>query len=329
MLLDRARTAVEQVDSPLARSTFPKELDPPYGSFYCSWSLYLRAEYIRAAGTDGDSAYILAEFERDCAEFAGALDRSPTPFLPSYPDAAWPVDTCVGIAALSIRDRIFGSKYQGLVERWVESARLRVDPKLHALSHAADPATGAPQMGVRGGSLALMSRVLAEAAPDLAREQFAVLKRRFVAYTWGVPGVREYPHGTIGPADVDSGPLFLGFSGSAIAVGAGAARIHGDESLARALLETVEVSGLPIEWRGSRRYLLGAVPVGEAFIAWARSTAPLPESGLTHWKRTIPTWWAFPAHVLSLAVAVILILPLYRFWRKRELGQGRRFPEAG
>ncbi len=154
-------------------------------------------------------------------------------------------------------------------------------------------------MGVRGGSLALMSRVLAEAAPDFAQELYAVLKGQFVAYTWGVPGVREYPHGTSGPGDVDSGPLFLGFSGSAIVVGAGAARIHGDESLARALLETVEVSGLPIEWRGSRCYLFGTVPVGDAFIAWARSTAPLPESGLAHsGNRRFPRWWALPGACL-------------------------------
>ncbi len=129
-LLDRARNAVDHVDSPLARSTFPRDLDPPYGSFYCSWSLYLRAEYIRAAGAGGVLDRLLADFERDCAEFAGALDRSPTPFLPSYPEAAWPVDTCVGIAALSIRDRVLGAKYQAIIERWVESARRRLDPTL-------------------------------------------------------------------------------------------------------------------------------------------------------------------------------------------------------
>ncbi|MBI3861839.1 MAG: hypothetical protein HY290_08075 [Planctomycetia bacterium] len=143
-LLDRVRDAVDHVDSPIARSTFPKELDPPYGAFYCAWSLYLRAEYMRAAGADELTPTFVQKFEEDCTEFAHVLRRSQTPFLPSYPAAAWPVDTCVAIAALSIRDRILGPKYESVIKRWVADARSRLDPRFNALSHAADARTGAP-----------------------------------------------------------------------------------------------------------------------------------------------------------------------------------------
>ena len=306
-LLERGLSAVDHVVSSRARSTFPDELDPPDGAFYNSWSLYLRANYIRAAGVNGIPPSLLLAFERDCDEFSSALERCPSPFLTSYPGAAWPADVSVGIAALSIHDRIASPRYVAVIQHWIEKARRRLDPGLHALSHAADASTGAPRGGVRGSSLALMSRVLVEASPDLAREQYAVLRRQFVDYQWGVPGIREFPKGKRGRSDIDSGPLVLGYSGPAMVVGVAAARIHGDESLARALLGTVEVAGIPVEWRGERCYAGGALPLGDAFVAWARST-PLP-SEPARWPRIIPWWWRFPAHALSLALAVLLLLP--------------------
>jgi hypothetical protein len=306
-LLERSRSAVAHVVSSRARSTFPDELDPPGGAFYNSWSLYLRANYIRAVGVNRIPSSVLLDFERDCDAFSAALERSSDPFLPSYFGAAWPADVSEGIAALSIHDRITSPRYVAVIQHWVEKARRRLDPGLHTLSHAADATTGAPRGGVRGSSLALMSRVLVEASPDLAREQYAMLRSQFVDYQWGVPGIREFPKGKRGPPDIDSGPLILGYSGPAVVVGAAAARIHGDESLARALLGAVEVAGLPVEWRGERRYAGGALPLGDAFVAWARSTPPPSEP--VRWARAIPWWWRFPAHALSLALAVLLLLP--------------------
>lgn len=317
-LLDRARTAVDCVESQLARSTFPVDLDPQCGAFYFSWSLYLRAKYIRAAGAREVSPGILERFERDCSELAGALDRSPSPFLPSYAEACWPADTCVGIAALSIRDRTLGPKYTAVINRWLEDARQRLDPSLRALSHGADSATGAPADGIRGSSLALMSCVLADVSPEFAAEQYAVLQSHFADYTWGVPGVREYPHGSDGTGDIDSGPVILGFSGPAVVVGAGAARVHGDESLAKALFGTVEAVGFAYEWNGGRRYAIGVIPVGDAFVAWAKSLEPLSGARTTPWKRIVPAWWALPAHAVSLAVMVLMVLRMWYLNRRLE-----------
>ena len=35
-----------------------------------------------------------------------------------------------------------------------------------------------------------------------------------------------------------------------------------------------EAFGLPISWGGSKRYLFGAVPVGDAFLVWSKSALP-------------------------------------------------------
>jgi hypothetical protein len=179
--------------------------------------------------------------------------------------------------------------------------------------------------GVRGSSLALMSRVLIDADPQLAAEQYSVLRRYFVDYTWGVPGVREYPHGVVGRADVDSGPLFLGYSGPAVVVAAAAARAHGDESLARTLLGAVEVGGMPIELGGKRRYAGGLLAVGDAFIAWSRSSTADRKSDGAKWDSVVPAWWAAPAHALSVALGVLVLLLATRPHRRHS---GLRKPVA-
>lgn len=300
-LLAEALEAVQAVRSDRARSTFPTTLDPPRGAFYASWSLYVLAEYVRAAGADAVAHELMGTFEAEAEELARALRGPSGPFIQSYPGAAWPADAAVGVGALGIFGQVVDSRFEPIVEGWVAAARERLSPELPALSHIADPGTEPGR--VRGSSLALMSRVLVEADPEFARRHYELLREHFVDYRFGVPGVREYARGTTGPGDVDSGPLLFGYSGPAVVVGAAAARVHGDGRLADILLGGTELVGVPVQWLGRRRYAGGMVPVGDAFIAWARSSPP---GGSGPWTRVLPRGWAIPFHLVSLLVALLL-----------------------
>jgi hypothetical protein len=172
-----------------------------------------------------------------------ALAASNSPFLDSYPGAAWPVDTTVGVAALA--DPYLGKRHQATIANWLASARQRRDPRTGALSHIVTP-EGFPTGSPRGGSLAMMSYVLADVDPVFAWQQYAALRKHFVDYTWGVPAVREYPHGVNDATDVDSGPLILGFSGPVCVLGVGAAIANGDQRLATTLLAAIELVGMPV-----------------------------------------------------------------------------------
>jgi hypothetical protein len=169
---------------------------------------------------------------------------------------------------------------------------------------------------VRGGSLALMSRVLVDADPDFAREQYSILRSSFVDYRLGMPGVREYPHGVEGTGDVDSGPLVLGFAGPAVVVGPAAARVHGDLEVANVLLGVVEAFGFPLQFRGRRSYAGGLLPVGDAFLAWARASA-LPETGTgDDWTRILPRAWYMPFHLFAVFVSGLVFLRARYLLRK-------------
>ena len=301
--LRAAREAVTHLDSEPAKGTFVADMTPRYGAFYASWSLYLRSAVLRASGPADPAPFDRARFEKDCDDFASALSSSESPFLDSYPSAAWPVDTTVGVAALAIADPYLGNRHQATVARWLARARQLRDLRTGALSHTVTP-EGHPSGSPRGGSLAMMSLVLADVDPVFARQQYDALRKYFVDYSWGIPAVREYPHGVNGPSDVDSGPLVLGFSGPASVLGAGAAIANGDDSLASTLLSTIDMVGMPFEIGGSRQYAGGYLPVGDGFLAWARS-APPPSGSV--YETIIPPGWRLMIHAVSLLMAGALV----------------------
>lgn len=315
-LLHEAARAVDVIRSARARAPFDPAMNPKYGAFYASWSLYVLAEYARAVGPANMSHRLESTLVADADAFATALREGPSPYLASYPSQAWPADAAVGVAALGICDQILAPRYAGTIADWVGRVRLRLDPDLHAISHAAHPADGSPRGGVRGSSLALMSRVLVDADPDFAREQYVILRDHFVDRRLGFPGVREYPLGANGEGDVDSGPLLLGFSGPAVVVGAAAAQVHGDGTLARALCGVVEVVGVPIGWWGTRRYGGGLVPIGDAFIAWARSSPRDSSTPMTDWPPKVPARWMIPLHLVSALLAGLVLLRLWIAWKR-------------
>ena len=193
---------------------------------------------------------------------------------------------------------------------WLAAAQARLDPATGLLPHRADLATGQPLEGARGSSLSVMMRFLPEIDPAWGAAQYAAFRRQFVTTVAGLPGVREYPLGTEGTGDVDSGPLLAGVSLSASAVTLGAAFAQGDGALADPLLHTGEVLGLPVSWGVTKRYGLGRCRW--AMPSWSgprrRCPAAAPAAAL---PPLLPAWWRLPWHGLALAVLALLWLPAW------------------
>lgn len=270
--LAQARQSLAALESEEGRRPFPAEQQPRQGAFHAGWSTYLAGEI---AAASGDPAEMRA-FAQACRRLGAAFDASATPFLPSYPGAAWPADAAVGVAALALHDRLRPPRYGPTIARWVRGARARLDAETGLVSHAADAATGAPRGGARGESVVLTLRFLAEIDPAFAREQYARFRERFVAARAGLPVVLAYPAGVRGTPDVDSGPVLLGVGLPATVVGLAAARANGDAALAAPLDRELEALGFPVAWGGRRVYGAGVLPVGEAFLVWARLTPAAP-----------------------------------------------------
>lgn len=310
--------ALAAIDSPEGRAVFPRGASPPYGVFHAGWRAYLLAALAEIAPAHAG--------ERDAAidAIAAAFDAKPTPFLCAYEGQAWPVDSTVAIAAVARGDT--SGRHRATIARWILGAKARADSATGLLPHRADPETGAALEGPRASSSTLIVRFLLDADPAWARAMYEAFRRTFVDTVLGVPGIREHPIGSARGGDVDSGPLIFGISMSATVVGLGAARAHGDGALAAPLHQVMEAFGFAFEVDGERRYGLGILPVGDAFIAWSHAT-PMAISPDPPLPDVVSGAWRLP--FLAATIAVLGAPIAIRVWRRRrraarEIRENRR-----
>lgn len=320
--LAAARWALARLDSPAGRAPFSSNLSPPYGVFHAGWSAWLRGGILALQPADRRNAAEVQELRARTAQLAAAFDSSVSPYLQAYPGQSWPVDSTVAIAALRLHDQLFPARYQRTVDRWLSLVRQHLDPATGLLPHRADPTDGRPLEIARATSQSLMHRFLVEIDADFARAQYLRFRDLYVTRPAGLdPAVREYPAGAGGEGDVDSGPLILGVSLSATVVTIGAAQVQGDTALAGALANYAELTGAPVGLWRTKRYALGALPIGDAFLAWAKSARPWVAPPQSPPPRSIGWWWRLP--VLA-GLAIVGLLPwlyvAHRRWRHRKPG---------
>ena len=302
-----ARWALDHLDTAEGRAPFSPELTPAYGVFYAGWTNWLRGGVLSL----GEDPALAERFSSDSKLLAAAFDASPTPYLQAYPGQAWPVDSTVAIASLRLHDKLRPPAYAGTVARWLEATRRRVDPATGLLPHAADPVTGAPADGARGTSQSIIQRFLIDIDPAFARDQYLRFRELFVVRPLRLgPAVREYPVGTDGPGDVDSGPLPLGVSLSATAVTLGAAAVQGDRRLAGALANYGELVGVPVSTPWSKRYAGGLLPIGDAFLAWSKTARPWVAAAPAPLPPDLSRWWRLPFLAFLALITLLFWLPV-------------------
>jgi hypothetical protein len=312
--LTESRWAMNALESPAGQAVFSPTLEPPYGVFYVGWSNLLRGSILKLQLVQARDPADLVRFESDSAALASAFETSPTPFLSAYPGQAWPVDNVVAIASLALHDRLLEPRYTDLIEAWLQSAQARMNTEAQLLPHRVDAETGEQIQGARATSQSLITLFLPAIDPTLAADHYARFRQQFLTNVIGVPGILEYPVGTSGRGDVDSGPLLFGISFSASVVGAASARANNDLTTADAFFDTGEALGLPLEWSESKRYALGLLPIGDAFLAWAKS---VPITATTPVIPVINPLWRWPVHLISLLLITILWLPYIRARRRK------------
>jgi hypothetical protein len=318
--LREARWALERLDSPAGRAPFSADLAPPYGVFYRGWCNWLRGGVLGLQPAGQRDPGQLRRFAEDSAALAAAFDASTSPYLTAYPGQAWPVDSTVAIASLRLHDTLLPARFAGTVQRWLRGVRQRLDPRTGLLPHRVDADTGDPMEVARGSSQSVIQRFLIDIDPAFATEQYLRFRERYVVSPLGLgPAVREYPDGVDGPADVDSGPLPLGVSLSATVVTIGAAQVHADAPLAAALANYGEVAGIPVDTPWTKRYVLGLVPIGDAFLAWSKTARPWVVPMPSAPPASISWWWRMPLLSLLVGFGAAPWLPaLLRRYRNRR-----------
>lgn len=302
--LDRVRQWRDRLDAPESVAVFGSGMVPEHGIFQAGWSLSVAVDLAEVSQQQADRA----DVERRALVVDSALSSSRTGFLEGYPQQYWPCDSVVAASALAqaaiLLDR---PDWLRTVRAWRTTVSAAVDPTTGLLPHRVDGA-GRPLDGPRGSSQSIIQAfwpALSQALDGTVdRAGWDRFRDEFVVREAGLVGVREFPRTVDGAGDVDSGPLIFDVSASASVVTLAAARQVGDTDLAATLDREAELLGLPLGWGGERRYALGALPVGDAFLAWSRSRPEAATPKTRGGAGPHPLWPVFIGIVLLPAMMV-------------------------
>jgi hypothetical protein len=312
VVFDEAFREVEnscrQLSTNAAREIFDELLPLSYGAFYQGWYNYVTGKKLLLQAPSKRSAGEVEAFQRRCEDIARAIQSTETPYPASYRFGTWPADATVGVASLALHDKLFVPKYNHVMATWIVRVRQKLDS--HGLiPHAVDPA-GVIQEEARGSSQSLMLSFLPEIDAAFARDQFSRYQTLFVTYRFGLPCIREYPVGTVGLGDIDSGPVILQAGAAASLAGLRTLAIQDEQQLYVGLRNSIEAFGVPTTYDGGKQYLFGQLPMADAFIAWGHAAAdPSTKAEGT---------WRLPFHLYSVGL-LLLVTGVWFYFQKRRV----------
>ena len=215
----------------------------------------------------GDSGYDVLHRDVSAALARRILLSPAGGYLETFPGMIFVPDNSVVLASLALHDRIFGPTHAAAIARWVEHTRSRlIDPETGLIATMVSPHGGARLGGARGSYACWNSIYLPFFEPELARSQYSQIRRHLLrTLPFGARAIREYPPGTNGRGDIDSGPVVFGLSTSGTGFCAAGARFSGDAETLGGLLLTAETVGTTVPWAGTRRYVFAPL-VGDAIM---------------------------------------------------------------
>lgn len=203
------------------------------------------------------------------------LLASPQGLLETYPGECYPLDNAAGIASLALRDRTVQGTISVPVRRWLDAYLTRwQDPHSGLLYQAVDYTTGSPRDHPRGSGTNLAVYFLGFADPALSLQLHASALASLADTGLGFTAMREYPRGMNGRGDIDSGPLFAGWSISSTGFSLAGCRQQGDAAGFTTRWRLVHLFGIPSQRAGRTHFVTGG-RLGDA-ILFAMATALPP-----------------------------------------------------
>lgn len=297
--------AWSRIDSETGRSTFHEITPGNFGAFYSGWNNYVLGKKLSLQHSAKRDTLEVNYFRKQCETIATSFKESVYPV--SYTGASWPADAMVCIASLSLHDKLFAPLYSQLITQWVSVVKANLDSN-GLIPHAAD-SNGKPTENARGSSQSLMLIFLKDIDHEFATQQFTLYKSLFLDSRFGLIGIREYPNNatSTGTGDIDSGPVILEFGSAATLVGMHTLYRYGDHTSSASIRNEIEAFGFPTTDDDKKTYLLGKLPIADAFIAWGHSAGNISED-------YSPGFVII--HLYSFLVIGVLGLGLWAMWRR-------------
>ena len=265
------------------------------------------------------------------------LERSPTHNVDSYPGYCWPSDQVIPLVSLVAHDRLFGTAYGEIAEKWLAWVKDHLDAETGLFPAMIDADTGEHLQRPRGCALGWAIPFLYDLDPDFAQNQYDRFVRHHHVRFLGLGAFREWPRGNRGFRDVDTGPLVFGIGPSASAFGLAAAKAAGDRAVFGEVLHLGEALGWPFMFLGRTNYL-ASPRVGDTVVLWAKAVAPRHPPGPAYrahgsWRLVYALLFgALFSWVLSILIAAMQRaqagLRLCRYVRDGQFGRAATLVES-
>lgn len=212
-----------------------------------------------------------AELVRRCVE---SIEAAPHLTGESYPDECWLWCNPLALLSIQVSDVLEGTDHRDLFRRWEQSARQHmIDPKT-GLFYSAVTLDGRVLHAPEGSTIWIGASCLRTVTPALAREQYDRMKQllagRLICFAYG----REWPRGTRGDWDIDSGFTPFGMGPASTGFALVASKEMEDRDFFRRILGFLELVGVPRTKDGRQRYLSSNF-VGDATFLLAKTTGPV------------------------------------------------------
>lgn len=211
--------------------------------------------------------------DRLVARLTRRLERSPHALIETYPGESYPPDTSSIIGALGLHARATGVDQSARIERLAQRfGEAWIDSESGYLIQKGSFHRGVPLDAPRGSGTALAAYFVAFGSPALSRRLYEALREHGRTSVLGFEGIREYPRGSSGGTDINSGAIIFGTSLVASGLAISAARIHGDRELYLGLSRSAWLFGIP-HGTTARRFVVGG-PIGNSIMLAMLSAQP-------------------------------------------------------
>lgn len=134
--------------------------------------------------------------------------------LESYPYSIWIPDNTVALASLKLHSANTGSEYERICNAWVIYAKKNyIDPKTGVLYSTVNTQTGEPDEEPRGSMLGWSISFIYQFDSVFAQELYQNYKKNFSHNYLALRLFKErYDSQETNTGDIDSGPIFFGYS---------------------------------------------------------------------------------------------------------------------
>jgi hypothetical protein len=272
--LAEMRWLIEALQTPRMSGFEAPHFGEPFGTNQIHVAVFVHGHFLSLAmryrEVSGDTRYD-ALIHRVAAALVKEYAASGQGILRSYRDMYWLTDNFPALSALSRYDRVFHRDTSAAGKKFVQSVRAHyLDKNNGMFCTYVDPVNSAQLEGARGVSMMYGLQFLRDFDAKFASQQYRLAKELLVEDVLGFSAVREFPKGTTGRADVDSGPLILGAGPSASGFAIAAAAVNGDDATAWQLLKASAMVGMPVLHGGELQYLSMPV-VGQAVVLFGKT----------------------------------------------------------